>query len=697
MKPENIKFIDDESGSLLKILDFGFAKAITAEETLPCFTLDYAAPESLSKGETKISRDLWSLGVILYTMLCGNTPFKPLSVGREQDDRNYRWQVTDNIKKGLYNTDNNRWIEISSNAKDLIKSLLKVNDSERLSLHEVKRHAWMCANDEDDNITSLKDLLIHRIESEQTIVGETDDEEDELLQDFNDDGEEDIDDDDDDDEDEDDEDNLKKSQVLENHERTRSNDDESSSGIVMSERNEGSSSISSHHEEIEEQSVNQIVCNDEHDSIENLRKSTTHSDEELPLIADEPIELEKQASEKLSQVSDEDFKGFDPLIEENDDECPHAGFSVAEQKINENQCYVLYEPLLAMKNISICHIDVENPIAKKGRGRKKAPANANDVKILQVQISNEPSIKRRGRGGGPARKYMESEIVNENCNINKQEIQTPASIDSSNLNKRRGRGRPPGRKNMESEIVNESCNINQTQIQIPVSIEPIQTVRGRKKPGVKTEIEKLISSNNNIVVRRSLRQQEQVPTKKTYQPPLTRNVKRATVSDNQPSQQINKRNVKPEKLDYESCIIQIFQPVVPQKRVSLRKRKIEMPDFLVDEETVKKKQKIEPKRRGRSRRKEVDTIPVLQPATIFIKPEKIHNSAIIQITHQQPQQTTPIFCQRMQLATNYIDNKDRKSMILERTESMLFNEQQDAHNYFGNINPSSGSTKNLIR
>lgn len=92
-------FEDNSIDSLLRIVDFGFAQRKSSEESPPCFTLDYAAPESLVKGETKPSRDLWSLGVILYTMLCGNTPFKPLS-NNSSDERIFRGQITENIRKG---------------------------------------------------------------------------------------------------------------------------------------------------------------------------------------------------------------------------------------------------------------------------------------------------------------------------------------------------------------------------------------------------------------------------------------------------------------------------------------------------------------------------------------------------------------------------------------------------------------------
>lgn len=63
-------FADESDDSVLKVIDFGFARLFPAGSgsaplQTPCFTLQYAAPELFHSSGYDQACDLWSLGVIL--------------------------------------------------------------------------------------------------------------------------------------------------------------------------------------------------------------------------------------------------------------------------------------------------------------------------------------------------------------------------------------------------------------------------------------------------------------------------------------------------------------------------------------------------------------------------------------------------------------------------------------------------------
>lgn len=75
LKPSNILY---ESESMqpesLRIIDFGFAKQLRAENGLlmtPCYTANFVAPEVLKRQGYDEACDIWSLGVILFILLAG--------------------------------------------------------------------------------------------------------------------------------------------------------------------------------------------------------------------------------------------------------------------------------------------------------------------------------------------------------------------------------------------------------------------------------------------------------------------------------------------------------------------------------------------------------------------------------------------------------------------------------------------------
>ncbi|KAK4030359.1 ribosomal protein S6 kinase alpha-5 isoform X1 [Daphnia magna] len=150
LKPENLLFESTEEDAELKIVDFGFARFKPEPQKLlntPCFTLQYAAPEVLKtalvpkdgryENGYDESCDLWSLGVILYTMLSGRAPFH--ANGREGNAS----AVMQRIKTGDFDFDGDAWKHVSSRAKNIVQGLLTVDPQKRLTLNEVMASSWL--------------------------------------------------------------------------------------------------------------------------------------------------------------------------------------------------------------------------------------------------------------------------------------------------------------------------------------------------------------------------------------------------------------------------------------------------------------------------------------------------------------------------------------------------------------------------
>uniref|UniRef100_A0A674BYF6 non-specific serine/threonine protein kinase n=1 Tax=Salmo trutta TaxID=8032 RepID=A0A674BYF6_SALTR len=79
LKPSNILYMDDSGNpDSIRICDFGFSKQLRGGNGLlltPCYTANFVAPEVLMRQGYDAACDIWSLGVLLYTMLAGYTPF----------------------------------------------------------------------------------------------------------------------------------------------------------------------------------------------------------------------------------------------------------------------------------------------------------------------------------------------------------------------------------------------------------------------------------------------------------------------------------------------------------------------------------------------------------------------------------------------------------------------------------------------
>ena len=113
LKPENV--LCGESMDDIKIADFGLSKMVLPDEKMEgaCGTLSYVAPEVLSMQGYGMQADVWSIGVILFLVLCGKLPF-------DGDDQN------DIIRKTVQCeplANPSVWAKLSKDSKKLLLSI----------------------------------------------------------------------------------------------------------------------------------------------------------------------------------------------------------------------------------------------------------------------------------------------------------------------------------------------------------------------------------------------------------------------------------------------------------------------------------------------------------------------------------------------------------------------------------------------
>uniref|UniRef100_A0A8C4QSX4 non-specific serine/threonine protein kinase n=1 Tax=Eptatretus burgeri TaxID=7764 RepID=A0A8C4QSX4_EPTBU len=139
VKPENLLYTSIRPNAVLKLTDFGFAKETLNNKSLatPCYTPYYVAPEVLGPERYDKSCDMWSLGVVMYILLCGFPPFYS----------NHGLAISPGMKKrirlGQYEFPNPEWAEVSEQAKQIIRHLLKTDPAQRMTISEFMHHHWI--------------------------------------------------------------------------------------------------------------------------------------------------------------------------------------------------------------------------------------------------------------------------------------------------------------------------------------------------------------------------------------------------------------------------------------------------------------------------------------------------------------------------------------------------------------------------
>ncbi|XP_058058238.1 ovarian-specific serine/threonine-protein kinase Lok isoform X2 [Anopheles bellator] len=138
LKPDNILLQDDRECTLLKVSDFGLSKFVDKNSIMRtlCGTPLYVAPEILqTNGNGSYTRkiDIWSMGVVLFTMLSGNLPFSDAFGSR----------AVDQIKSSKFSVRSPAWQGVSSKAKKLIYEILNVNAKKRPSIEDLIKSIWL--------------------------------------------------------------------------------------------------------------------------------------------------------------------------------------------------------------------------------------------------------------------------------------------------------------------------------------------------------------------------------------------------------------------------------------------------------------------------------------------------------------------------------------------------------------------------
>merc|ERR1712018_622447 len=192
LKPDNVLCANANSTGPVKLCDFDLCSApISIDTTItptllsPVGSLEYMAPEVVDTfliddydddDDESICYnkkcDLWSLGVIMYILLCGYAPFSGncgLDCGGDRGESctDCQERLFSSIKEGRLVFPDQHWSTISPQAKDLIKRLLVKDSGARLDANQVLDHPWILYGGNSNSLmtptilrrqTSIKDL-----------------------------------------------------------------------------------------------------------------------------------------------------------------------------------------------------------------------------------------------------------------------------------------------------------------------------------------------------------------------------------------------------------------------------------------------------------------------------------------------------------------------------------------------------------
>lgn len=143
VKPDNIlvKQVPDPGDKtkqqlVVKLCDFGFAVQLPRGVNVKCCPARgapmFLAPETILDNPIGRPLDLWSCGVLLHLLVAGYPPF--------WNDNNEKMLLA--AARGQFSLSSPVWNKVSNSCKNLIKSMLTVQTSQRITALEALRHPW---------------------------------------------------------------------------------------------------------------------------------------------------------------------------------------------------------------------------------------------------------------------------------------------------------------------------------------------------------------------------------------------------------------------------------------------------------------------------------------------------------------------------------------------------------------------------
>ena len=178
VKPDNILCVNYDSPCPVKLCDFDLCSRVNLDISTPRLltpvgSVEYMAPEVVDTflvddyDDEELSYDkkcdLWSLGIIMYILLCGYVPFSGRcgsNCGWEKGDNCTTCQelLFDSIKENQVEFHDRHWSDISDEAKDLISHLLEKDSKLRLDTSQVLEHPWIVNGGSNTSLQTPQNL-----------------------------------------------------------------------------------------------------------------------------------------------------------------------------------------------------------------------------------------------------------------------------------------------------------------------------------------------------------------------------------------------------------------------------------------------------------------------------------------------------------------------------------------------------------